>query len=41
MATSERFFHLQHVTHQPFRISFLRRIAFPIALAPSMEPLDG
>ena len=41
MATSERIFHFQHVVHQPFEISLVCRIAVNIAVAPSMEPLDG
>jgi hypothetical protein len=41
MATSERIFHSRHVIHQPFRISSLRLLAVHIAVAESMEPLDG
>ena len=41
MASFERIFHLPHVMHQSIDISFVCRIAVPIAVAESMEPLDG
>ena len=41
MSTSERFVQLPHLMHQPFRIPFVCRIAAHIAVAESVEPLDG
>ena len=41
MATSEPVFHLRHVMHQPFGISFVRLSGAQTAVALSTEPRDG